>query len=78
MSSLHSKRFAAKMDRMGLSQADFARLTGRSRMTVYRWRKDQTKPPEYAWTILANLEKIRGLSLHLAQATCSECGGMLQ
>jgi len=39
--------------KQGLSNAGLARLTGRSTVTVWRWRRGLTPVPEYAIRILS-------------------------
>ena len=55
------EEFAAEMDELGLRTTDLARLTGKDRRTVWRWRTGRSPVPEYAWTIMRLQRKVRQL-----------------
>lgn len=53
------------MTELGLSTSALARMTGRSRISVWRW-KQEGRCPVYVQTILEQQRKIRALASLLA------------
>ena len=55
----------AQRDRLGLSQADYAKLVGVSAMTIYNWEQGETRPQKAQ---LAALVAVRGIGKREALA----------
>lgn len=49
------------MQKAGITPSKLALLTGRSRSTVWRWRKGKDPVPAYAWTIIRLQARVQAL-----------------